>query len=111
MAEKVEILCVDDEPQVVEGLKDLLEDRYQVHTATGGESALQLLAHRPQIAVIMSDMRMPVMDGAAFSASDPYRGTGCGPHASHGILGHERRDRRRQPRPGVSFSHQALYAG
>ena len=29
MHEHAEILCVDDEPQVVEGLKDLLEARYQ----------------------------------------------------------------------------------
>jgi CheY-like chemotaxis protein len=61
----VEILCVDDEPQVVEGLKDLLDGRYIVHTANSGEGALHLLRLRPRIAVLLSDMRMPVMDGAA----------------------------------------------
>jgi len=65
MREVVEILCVDDEPQVVEGLRDLLEDRYQVRTATNGEAALAILRDQPQIAVLLSDMRMPEMDGVA----------------------------------------------
>ena len=65
MHERAEILLVDDEPQVVEGLKDLLEDRYRVHTAVGAEAALEILRKRPQIAVVLSDMRMPGMDGAA----------------------------------------------
>lgn len=66
MAELTEILCVDDEPQVVEGLKDLLDGRYHVHIATSGADGLDILAQRPNIAIIMSDMRMPSMDGAAF---------------------------------------------
>ncbi|MEJ0036557.1 MAG: response regulator [Gammaproteobacteria bacterium] len=68
MAEQVEILCVDDEPQVVEGLEDLLAARYRVHTATSGATGLQLLREMPRVAVVVSDMRMPVMDGAAFLA-------------------------------------------
>ena len=65
MHDPVEILCVDDEPQIVEGLKDLLQDRYTIHTATGAVAALQALRENPQIAVVLSDMRMPGMDGAA----------------------------------------------
>ena len=65
MHDPVEILCVDDEPQIVEGLKDLLADRYTVHTAVGGEAALEVLRQEPHIAVILADMRMPGMDGAA----------------------------------------------
>ena len=65
MHERIEILLVDDEPQIVEGLKDLLEDRYRVHTATSAEAALEVLRKQRQIAVVLSDMRMPGMDGAA----------------------------------------------
>jgi CheY-like chemotaxis protein len=65
MHEPIEILLVDDEPQITEGLKDLLEDRFRIHTATGAEPALEILRKQPQIAVVLSDMRMPGMDGAA----------------------------------------------
>jgi len=65
MRELIEILLVDDEPQIVEGLKDLLEDRYRVHTAIGAEAALETLRKMPHVAIILSDMRMPGMDGAA----------------------------------------------
>jgi CheY-like chemotaxis protein len=58
------ILCVDDEQRIVESLALHLRRDYQVHTATGGHSALQLLKDKGPPAVIVSDMRMPGMDGA-----------------------------------------------
>jgi CheY-like chemotaxis protein len=58
------ILCVDDEPRVVDGLALHLRRDYQVLTAHGGQSALQLLKEKGAPAVIVSDMRMPGMDGA-----------------------------------------------
>jgi CheY-like chemotaxis protein len=58
------ILCVDDEPRVVDGLALHLRRDYQVFTAHGGQSALQLLKEKGPTAVIVSDMRMPGMDGA-----------------------------------------------
>jgi response regulator RpfG family c-di-GMP phosphodiesterase len=58
------ILCVDDEPRIVEGLALHLRRDYQVLTANGGHSALQLLKEKGAPAVIVSDMRMPGMDGA-----------------------------------------------
>lgn len=60
------ILCVDDEPSVLEGLALHLQRRFRVVTATSGAAALQLLQDRNDISVIVSDMRMPVMDGATF---------------------------------------------
>jgi len=59
------ILCVDDEPRVVDGLALHLRRDYQVLTANGGHSALQMLKEKGAPAVIVSDMRMPGMDGAA----------------------------------------------
>jgi CheY-like chemotaxis protein len=66
MNKKPEVLCVDDEPQILEGLKLHLQRHYTVHIATGGTEALALLAENRNVAVILSDMRMPVMDGAKF---------------------------------------------
>lgn len=60
------VLCVDDEPNVLTGLGLNLGRRYRVLTASTAAGALELLRGEPGIAVVVSDMRMPVMDGAAF---------------------------------------------
>jgi len=62
------ILCVDDEPRILEGLALHLGRRYEVHRATSGAAGLELLESEGPFAVVISDMRMPVMDGAAFLA-------------------------------------------
>jgi response regulator RpfG family c-di-GMP phosphodiesterase len=61
-----QVLCVDDEPNVLEGLSMHLRRSYEVLTATSGRDALELLRDKPYVAVIISDMRMPNMDGATF---------------------------------------------
>jgi len=58
------ILCVDDEPRVTEGLALLLRRDYRVLTAGGGQAALDKVKDDGAPAVILSDMRMPGMDGA-----------------------------------------------
>jgi response regulator RpfG family c-di-GMP phosphodiesterase len=58
------ILCVDDEPRVVDAMVLVLRKEYEVHTACGGAEALQKLENLDGIAVVVSDMRMPGMDGA-----------------------------------------------
>jgi CheY-like chemotaxis protein len=68
VAEKIRILCVDDEPRVLEGLTLNLRRGYLVTTAPSGPAALAILEKDPAFAVITSDMRMPGMDGAAFLA-------------------------------------------
>lgn len=60
------ILCVDDEPQVLAGLSLHLRRHFEVLTATSGAEALKLLKSRRDVKAVMSDMRMPVMDGATF---------------------------------------------
>lgn len=60
------VLCVDDEARVVEGLTLHLRRDYEVHTAGGGAEGLQMLKERGTFAVVISDMRMPEMDGATF---------------------------------------------
>jgi CheY-like chemotaxis protein len=60
------ILCVDDEPLVLDGLGLRLRKTHEVLTATSGTEGLRILEETPDIAVVLSDMRMPVMDGAEF---------------------------------------------
>jgi CheY-like chemotaxis protein len=66
MTEK--ILFVDDEPAVLEGYKRVLFPEFDIETADGGTSALLALNENGPYALVVSDMRMPVMNGAAFLA-------------------------------------------
>jgi response regulator RpfG family c-di-GMP phosphodiesterase len=62
------VLCVDDEPRVLEALERNLGDVFDVVTATSGAEALvELRAHGP-FDVVVSDMQMPVMNGATLLA-------------------------------------------
>ncbi|HVW25339.1 MAG TPA: response regulator [Polyangiaceae bacterium] len=58
------VLCVDDEPNVLEGLQRNLRKKFDVVTATNGEAALALLDAGDAFEVVVSDMRMPTMNGA-----------------------------------------------
>ncbi len=62
------VMLVDDEPQVLEGLTLHLRRRYDVVTAANGAIGLAMMNDRPP-AVVISDMRMPGMDGATFLAA------------------------------------------
>jgi len=68
MTNKPVILCVDDERNVIEGLKLNLSKQYTVLTGVSGREGLDILAKRDDVAVVVSDMRMPEMDGAEFLA-------------------------------------------
>lgn len=60
------ILCVDDEPNILSSLRRLFRAKgYQVHIAEGGSAGLQLL-EKEAVDIVISDMRMPEMDGAKF---------------------------------------------
>lgn len=59
------ILIVDDEEGLREGLGKLLEgEGYNVHCAETGEEALEIL-QQSRIDLVLTDMRMPGMDGIA----------------------------------------------
>ena len=58
-----EILVVDDEPQILIALEDLLSDQFTVYKATSAESALSMMEQRHDIAVVVTDQRMPQMPG------------------------------------------------
>lgn len=65
-AKPARILCVDDEPNILSSLRRLFRPQgYQVFTAESGAEGLKLL-ETEQVDVVISDMRMPEMDGARF---------------------------------------------
>lgn len=64
---KPRILCVDDEPQVLEGMRDRLHRSFDVQVADGGINGIKALQAEPDaFAVVISDMRMPGMTGDVF---------------------------------------------
>jgi CheY-like chemotaxis protein len=65
-AARPRILCVDDEAQILEALTVNLGRRYHVSTALNGALGLEKIRSEPPFAVLISDMRMPGMDGATF---------------------------------------------
>ncbi len=65
-ASRITILCVDDEPNILSSLNRLFRSvGYCIETATSGAEGLKLLESRP-VDMVISDMRMPEMDGAEF---------------------------------------------
>ncbi|MEM9172792.1 MAG: HD domain-containing phosphohydrolase [Pseudomonadota bacterium] len=60
------ILFVDDEPNILQALKRAVRKEYDVVTAEGPEPGLQAIADSQTFAVIVSDMRMPSMNGVEF---------------------------------------------
>ena len=57
------LLVVDDEPEVLQSIYDLLRREYHVVSCERGADALRVLESDQQIHVIMSDQRMPGMSG------------------------------------------------
>jgi PAS domain S-box-containing protein len=75
---KQNVLLVDDEPQVLVALEDILSDEFTVLKTESPEAALRLVETLPDLAVVMSDQRMPKMSGDELlthvcSASDASR--------------------------------------
>ncbi len=63
---KQKILVVDDEPDNLDLLYRTFRRDFQVLKADSGSSALQMLAEEGEVAVIISDQRMPEMKGTEF---------------------------------------------
>lgn len=62
------VLFVDDEPNVLQAYSRSLRKHFQITTATCGEEALSLIDLQDPFAVVVSDMRMPGMDGVTLLA-------------------------------------------
>jgi DNA-binding NtrC family response regulator len=62
------ILFVDDEPAVLAGYERTLRNKFEVTTAPNGEAGLAAIRDQGLFAGVISDMRMPGMNGAQFLA-------------------------------------------
>lgn len=62
------ILCVDDEPNILQGYQRALRKSYDISVAASGAAGLALIQKSAPFAVVVSDMRMPGMDGVQFLA-------------------------------------------
>jgi diguanylate cyclase (GGDEF)-like protein len=66
---RAKVLCVDDEPLNLELLERSLRRRFEVLSAGSPERAIELLRQHDDIAVVLSDFRMPGMTGAELLAA------------------------------------------
>lgn len=67
MTEFSKIMFVDDEPNVLRALdRVFIDDEYEIITASSGEEGLEMLAENPDIKVVVSDYRMPGLNGVDF---------------------------------------------
>jgi len=60
------ILCVDDDPNILAAHRRTLRKRFRLDTATSGHEGLELLESNGPYAVVVADMRMPGMNGIEF---------------------------------------------
>lgn len=66
-APELTVLLVDDEENILRSLQRLLMDEdFEVVTASSGEAALERLSGLVNVGLIVSDQRMPGMNGAEF---------------------------------------------
>jgi two-component system NtrC family sensor kinase len=67
MSEQIKILCVDDEKNVLRALERLfLDSDYEIITASSGNEGLEILREDESIPLVISDYRMPGMNGVDF---------------------------------------------
>lgn len=68
------VLVVDDDPSILATISEVLElEGYSVETAANGADALRAV-DRSEPAVVLLDMRMPVLDGWGFAREMRKRG-------------------------------------
>ena len=58
------ILCVDDEESILRGFQLNLRKDFELHLASNGVEGLEVFDQEGGFALVLSDMRMPQMDGA-----------------------------------------------
>ena len=69
MSDMLRVLFVDDEAHILRGLRrsmTSMEDQWDMTFCTSGEEALEVMQRDAPFDVVISDMRMPRMDGAEF---------------------------------------------
>jgi serine phosphatase RsbU (regulator of sigma subunit)/CheY-like chemotaxis protein len=64
--EQLKLLVVDDEPDNLDLLHRTFRREFDVYTASSGSEALTVLEQHGEMAIIISDQRMPQMNGTEF---------------------------------------------
>jgi DNA-binding response OmpR family regulator len=67
------VLIVDDDPDILDCLKDLLEPKYEVVVAANGQEALDAV-ESTRFDLVILDLMMPVVDGEEFAREVRARG-------------------------------------
>ncbi len=62
----IKILLVDDDANILNGYRRTLHKHFKLRTALGAELALETFKKEGPFAVVISDMKMPVMTGIQF---------------------------------------------
>ena len=60
------VMCVNDDQNILSAYKPQLRKEFKIETALGGEEGIEMMKLKSPFAVIVSDMRMPGMDGFEF---------------------------------------------
>ena len=60
------VLFVDDEASILSSFRRIMKSEFEVHTANSGAEALEIIKTKGPFAVIVSDLKMPKMDGISF---------------------------------------------
>ncbi|MHB0956294.1 MAG: HD domain-containing phosphohydrolase [Pirellulaceae bacterium] len=60
------ILCIDDDPNILQAYQRALRKRFHIEIALGGEEALAAVVNGGPFAVVVSDMQMPGINGVEF---------------------------------------------
>lgn len=66
MNDLARVLCVDDEANILTAIQRSLRKSFDIRTAGGGREGLEILEREGPFKVVVSDMRMPEMNGAMF---------------------------------------------
>lgn len=66
ISQKPNLLCLDDEPDNLEALERIFRKDYNVLKAVTPEQAFNFLDEYPDLALIISDQRMPLITGVEF---------------------------------------------
>jgi two-component system response regulator (stage 0 sporulation protein F) len=66
MVQNINILYVDDEPINLILFRSVFKNQYTIHTAESGITGMKVLGENKKINIVISDMKMPGMDGLEF---------------------------------------------
>lgn len=64
--QKRRLLCVDDDPNILQSFKRNLRKHFDVSVASSGEEGMKMFSEQEPFPVVMSDLRMTHMDGLEF---------------------------------------------